>query len=55
MQEVASYEFDFKEKSLYAHPVLGESKKFEFKDIDKIKWSEQDDSLVIEGSTSIAP
>ena len=55
MQEVASYEFDFKEKSLYAHPVLGESKKFEFKDINRIKWSEQDDSLVIEGSTSITP
>lgn len=51
MEEVASYEFNVKDKSLDAHPVLGESKKFEFKNIDKIKWDEQDDSLVIEGST----
>ena len=49
MEEVSRYEFNFKDKSLDAHPVLGESRKFEFKNIDKIKWSEQDDSLVIEG------
>ena len=50
MEEVASYEFNLKDKSLYAHPVLGESKKFELKNIDKIIWSEKDDSLVVEGS-----
>ena len=51
MEDVASYEFSIKDKSLTAHPILGESKKFDFKDIEKIKWAEQDDSLLIEGST----
>jgi hypothetical protein len=51
MEEVASYEINLKDKSLDAHPVLGESKKFDFKNIDRIIWSEKDDSLVIEGST----
>ena len=51
MDDVVSYEFSFKDKSLAAHPVLGESKKFEFKNIDRVIWSEKDDSLVIEGTT----
>ena len=51
MEEVANYEINFKDKILDAHPVLGESKKFDFKNIDRIIWSEKDDSLVIEGST----
>ena len=51
MEEVLSYEFNLKDKSLDAYPVLGESKRFEFKNIDRIIWSEKDDSLVIEGST----
>ena len=50
MEEVARYELNFKDKILDAHPVLGESKSFKFQDIDTIKWDEQDDSLVIEGS-----
>lgn len=50
MEEVASYEINFKDKSLEAYPVLGESKKFKLRDIEMIKWSEKDDSLVIEGS-----
>ena len=50
MEEVASYELNFKDKILDTHPVLGESKIFKFQDIDTIKWDEQDDSLVIEGS-----
>ena len=50
MEEVASYEINFKDKCLDAHPILGESKIFKFAEIDKIKWDEQDDSLVIEGS-----
>ena len=49
MEEVSGYEISFADKTLDAYPVLGESRKFKFKDIDKIKWSEQDDSLVIEG------
>ncbi len=51
MEEVASYEFNLGDKSLEAYPVLGESKRVEFKNIDRIIWSEKDDSLVIEGST----
>ena len=51
MEEVVSYEFNLRDKSLDAHPVLGESKRFELKNIDRIIWSEKDDSLVIEGST----
>jgi len=50
MEEVASYELNFKDKILDAHPVLGESKSFKFQDIDTIKWDEQNDSLVIEGN-----
>jgi len=45
------YEFNLGDKSLEAHPVLGESKRIEFKNIDRIIWSEKDDSLVVEGST----
>jgi len=51
MEEVSDYELNYKDKTLDAYPVLGESRKFKFKNIDKIKWSEQDDSLVIEGVT----
>jgi len=47
MEEVSGYEINFADKTLDAYPVLGESRKFKFKDIDKVKWSEQDDSLVI--------
>lgn len=50
VEEVASYEINLKDKVLDTSPVLGEGKKFEFKSIDKIRWSEQDDSLVIEGN-----
>ena len=50
MDEVTSYEINFRDKSMNAYPVLGENKKFEFKNIDRIVWSEQDDLLVIEGS-----
>ena len=50
MEEVASYEFNLRNKCLDAYPVLGESKRIEFKNIDRIIWSEKDDSLVVEGS-----
>ena len=50
MEEVTGYEINFRDKSMNAHPVLGENKKSEFKNIDRIVWPEQDDSLLLEGS-----
>ena len=49
MERVSSYEFDFGEKRLIAYRLLDTEKEFNFKHIDRISWSEFDDSLVIEG------
>jgi len=49
MGEVFSYEIDLENNTLTASPIIGRQRKFKLGDVEKITWSESDDSLVILG------
>jgi predicted RNA-binding protein len=50
MEDVFGYEIDFKAKNLTAYDILGENKRFKFDYVDRIQWSADDNSLVVEGN-----
>lgn len=49
MEDVFSYEMDFSRKILSAYTMFGDNMNFRLGDIENIKWSEHDSSLVIKG------
>lgn len=55
MEDVFGYEVDFKTKSLTAYSILGENERFKFEYIDRIRWSADDNSLVVEGDIGRIP
>lgn len=49
MEGVARYELNLKDNVLTAETIMGETKRFKLEDIRNVRWSEFNDSLIIEG------
>ena len=53
MESSSRYEINFIDKKIVAYPVLGKGKELKFKSINRITWSEFDDSLIIDGKLEV--